>query len=299
MWKKLFWDNESTRVVNPFFYFLFPADSKWEELHPGGERPPALQEHSAVAYKDCLYIFGGELGFSAGTETPLWVYNVKVTYHLRPNLSLSPSRERACMRTSTERKGKSSSRLLDVSLEIVWLSHPPRLNFVGRNFVPSEFKRFDLGKCGKARGYLASSCPRGSTPLWSGKSNETPCWPWLTISCFDAFRYRGLRLRTLLFLLAWNWLFQSSSSSHRELRFFIISLSFSDRIWRFFVTNRCQHLSLPSKLNARPPKGFSPPSTCMCCRSLKIDEFRLRTKVPQFLLNSLYISSFQRGGAKK
>ncbi|KAK1121959.1 hypothetical protein K0M31_009808 [Melipona bicolor] len=53
------------------------ADSKWEELHPEGERPPALQEHSAVAYKDCLYIFGGELGFSAGTETPLWVYNVK------------------------------------------------------------------------------------------------------------------------------------------------------------------------------------------------------------------------------
>lgn len=220
----------SRRVVNPFFYFLFPADSKWEELHPGGERPPALQEHSAVAYKDCLYIFGGELGFSAGTETPLWVYNVKVTYHLRPNLSLSPSRERARMRTSTERKGKSSSRLLDVSLEIVWLSHPPRLNFVGRNFVPSEFKRFDLGKWDKARGYLASSCRRGSTPLWSGKSNETPCWPWLTISCFDAFRYRGLRLRTLLFLLAWNWLFQSSSSSHRELRFFIISLSFSDRI---------------------------------------------------------------------
>lgn len=55
-------------------------------MHPGGERPPALQEHSAVAYKDCLYIFGGELGFSAGTETPLWVYNVKVTYRLRPNL---------------------------------------------------------------------------------------------------------------------------------------------------------------------------------------------------------------------
>lgn len=56
----------------------FPAESKWEELHPDGERPPALQEHSAVAYKDCLYVFGGELGFSAGMETPLWVYNVKV-----------------------------------------------------------------------------------------------------------------------------------------------------------------------------------------------------------------------------
>lgn len=64
------------------------AESKWEELHPGGERPPALQEHSAVAYKDCLYVFGGELGFSAGTETPLWVYNVKVKRNLpRPSCS--------------------------------------------------------------------------------------------------------------------------------------------------------------------------------------------------------------------
>ncbi|XP_051155421.1 host cell factor 2-like [Leptopilina boulardi] len=53
------------------------AESRWEELHPGGERPPALQEHSAVAYRDCLYVFGGELGFSAGTETPLWCYTVK------------------------------------------------------------------------------------------------------------------------------------------------------------------------------------------------------------------------------
>lgn len=65
--------------VTSFSLSLFPGESKWEELHPGGERPPALQEHSAVAYKDCLYVFGGELGFSAGTETPLWVYNVKVT----------------------------------------------------------------------------------------------------------------------------------------------------------------------------------------------------------------------------
>ncbi|XP_058804552.1 uncharacterized protein LOC131671824 isoform X2 [Phymastichus coffea] len=53
------------------------AESRWEELHPSGERPPALQEHSAVAHKDCLYVFGGELGFSAGTETPLWCYSVK------------------------------------------------------------------------------------------------------------------------------------------------------------------------------------------------------------------------------
>ncbi|XP_014234872.1 tip elongation aberrant protein 1-like isoform X2 [Trichogramma pretiosum] len=53
------------------------AESRWEELRPTGEKPPALQEHSTVAYKDCLYVFGGELGFSAGTETPLWCYSIK------------------------------------------------------------------------------------------------------------------------------------------------------------------------------------------------------------------------------
>jgi len=74
------------------FFVSFSAESKWEELHPGGERPPALQEHSAVAYKDCLYVFGGELGFSAGTETPLWVYNVKVMFgktHTRIECNIS------------------------------------------------------------------------------------------------------------------------------------------------------------------------------------------------------------------
>ncbi|XP_066995627.2 RING finger protein B-like [Anabrus simplex] len=53
------------------------AESRWDQLQPGGERPPCLQEHSAVAYRDCIYVFGGEVGFSAGTETPLWVYQVK------------------------------------------------------------------------------------------------------------------------------------------------------------------------------------------------------------------------------
>ena len=31
-----------------------------------------------MAYKDGIYVFGGEVGFSAGTETPLWVYQIKV-----------------------------------------------------------------------------------------------------------------------------------------------------------------------------------------------------------------------------
>ncbi|KAL1138043.1 hypothetical protein AAG570_009738 [Ranatra chinensis] len=52
------------------------SNGVWELLEPTGERPPCLQEHTAVAYKDCIYVFGGELGFSAGNEAPLWVYNV-------------------------------------------------------------------------------------------------------------------------------------------------------------------------------------------------------------------------------
>lgn len=46
-------------------------------MKPTGDRLPALQEHSAVAYKNCLYVFGGEVGFSAGTETPLWCYDIR------------------------------------------------------------------------------------------------------------------------------------------------------------------------------------------------------------------------------
>jgi hypothetical protein len=34
-----------------------------------------------VAYKDGIYVFGGEVGFSAGTETPLWVYHIKVGHY--------------------------------------------------------------------------------------------------------------------------------------------------------------------------------------------------------------------------
>lgn len=31
-----------------------------------------------VGYKDNLYVFGGEVGFSNGVETPLWMYNITV-----------------------------------------------------------------------------------------------------------------------------------------------------------------------------------------------------------------------------
>lgn len=57
---------------------LFAAESRWEKLQPSGDTPPCLQEHTAVAYRENIYVFGGELGFSAGSETPLWIYKVKV-----------------------------------------------------------------------------------------------------------------------------------------------------------------------------------------------------------------------------
>ena len=31
-----------------------------------------------VGYRDELYVFGGEVGFSNGVETPLWIYSIKV-----------------------------------------------------------------------------------------------------------------------------------------------------------------------------------------------------------------------------
>ena len=44
-----------------------------------GDSPGCLQEHSIVGYKDVLYVFGGEVGFSNGVETPLWMYHINVS----------------------------------------------------------------------------------------------------------------------------------------------------------------------------------------------------------------------------
>ena len=39
---------------------------------------PFTQEHTMIGYRDNLYVFGGEVGFSNGVETPLWIYNITV-----------------------------------------------------------------------------------------------------------------------------------------------------------------------------------------------------------------------------
>ena len=66
-------------VVNPlpFLYFL-PAENKWELIPRSGDPPGCLQEHTMVGYRETIYVFGGEVGFSNGVETPLWMFDIKV-----------------------------------------------------------------------------------------------------------------------------------------------------------------------------------------------------------------------------
>ncbi len=54
------------------------ADNTWTQLSTEGEFPGSLQEHTMVGYRDTLYVFGGEVGFSNGVETPLWMYSISV-----------------------------------------------------------------------------------------------------------------------------------------------------------------------------------------------------------------------------
>lgn len=56
---------------------MFVVNGKWQQLKPAGDKLSCLQEHTAVVFKDNIYVFGGEVGFSAGTETPLWMYDIK------------------------------------------------------------------------------------------------------------------------------------------------------------------------------------------------------------------------------
>lgn len=53
------------------------AKNTWDQLIGDGDSPGCLQEHTMVGYRDTLYVFGGEVGFSNGVETPLWMYNIK------------------------------------------------------------------------------------------------------------------------------------------------------------------------------------------------------------------------------
>ncbi|XP_015786238.1 probable cyclin-dependent serine/threonine-protein kinase DDB_G0292550 [Tetranychus urticae] len=55
---------------------LDPGQNTWEEVKCWGDQPPNLQEHTIIPWKDKLFVFGGEVGFSSSTETPLWILDL-------------------------------------------------------------------------------------------------------------------------------------------------------------------------------------------------------------------------------
>ncbi|KAF0292163.1 Leucine-zipper-like transcriptional regulator 1 [Amphibalanus amphitrite] len=59
------------------FWRLDLDSGQWEELRGEGSRPLNLQEHTMVGWQERLYVFGGEVGFSSGAQTPLWCYDTK------------------------------------------------------------------------------------------------------------------------------------------------------------------------------------------------------------------------------
>ena len=72
------WELSCLLNLLTFFQLAFSADNVWEQLRASGDPPGCLQEHTMVGYRDELYVFGGEVGFSNGVETPLWIYSIKV-----------------------------------------------------------------------------------------------------------------------------------------------------------------------------------------------------------------------------
>ena len=66
-------------------FSFFSADNTWSLLDCDGDFPGSLQEHTMVGYRDSLYVFGGEVGFSNGVETPLWMYSISVNNTITKN----------------------------------------------------------------------------------------------------------------------------------------------------------------------------------------------------------------------
>ncbi|XP_015912257.1 uncharacterized protein [Parasteatoda tepidariorum] len=75
-----------------------PVKSVWEELKCRGNRPPCLQEHTMVCWKNNIYVFGGEIGFASTGETPLWILDLNAQtwrkHHVRGSSVHQPSGRR-------------------------------------------------------------------------------------------------------------------------------------------------------------------------------------------------------------
>src|SRR5437016_5842558 len=60
----------------------------WEKIQSKGDSPSSLQEHTMLSWKDNIYIFGGEVGFAAADDVPLWIYNIKVSCNYLGNVQV-------------------------------------------------------------------------------------------------------------------------------------------------------------------------------------------------------------------
>ncbi|XP_046584084.1 uncharacterized protein LOC124291194 [Haliotis rubra] len=64
------------------FWRYHLGSGTWERLTYRGTSLPHLQGHTIVSHKRMLLIFGGE--FSAGTEPPLWIFNIDQLFLHKP-----------------------------------------------------------------------------------------------------------------------------------------------------------------------------------------------------------------------
>ncbi|XP_067650121.1 uncharacterized protein [Haliotis asinina] len=64
------------------FWRYHLGSGTWERLMYRGTSLPHLQGHTIVSHKRMLLIFGGE--FSAGTEPPLWIFNIDQQFLHKP-----------------------------------------------------------------------------------------------------------------------------------------------------------------------------------------------------------------------
>lgn len=71
-------------------------DHTWVELKSIGDALPRLEDHTMVAYKDQLYVFGGEVSLASTGETPLWIYNITKNTWWKKSRYKSASQPQGC-----------------------------------------------------------------------------------------------------------------------------------------------------------------------------------------------------------
>uniref|UniRef100_T1JP19 Uncharacterized protein n=1 Tax=Strigamia maritima TaxID=126957 RepID=T1JP19_STRMM len=86
MWEVYVCDFKPAMHAQPFCVTVKPRISThglilawehtWSELKSIGDGPSRLEDHTMVAWKGNLYVFGGEVSFASTGETPLWIYNI-------------------------------------------------------------------------------------------------------------------------------------------------------------------------------------------------------------------------------